>query len=117
MAATSLDPTSTRLTLTSADHRVHLNVVIGQDGTGYLASNGTLAALPANQTYQLWGSGDTGKVSPGVIGRHPDVVAFPASTGSYAAMAITTERAGGAAQPTTAPVASGLMPPAPNPQS
>jgi anti-sigma factor RsiW len=110
MAAASHNPASTRMTLASADNKIHLDVVLAGNGTGYLASNGTLAPLPDSETYQLWGSAKTGAISLGVIGGHPDVVAFSAPTGAYSALAITAERAGGVAQPTSEPIAAGSIP-------
>jgi anti-sigma-K factor RskA len=109
MNAASVDPTSLRVTLASPDHRVRVSVVVAADGTGYLASNGTLAALPNHETYQLWGTTGDRTVSLGIIGGHPSVVAFPDPITNLSAMALTAERAGGVVQTTNVPIAIGSV--------
>jgi anti-sigma-K factor RskA len=110
MNSATTDSSSTRLALASVDRRIRVDVVLAADGTGYLSANGTLSALPDTQTYQLWGRTGDRTVSLGVIGNHPQVVAFPASAADFSAMALTVERAGGVVQTTHAPVAAGTVP-------
>ena len=83
-------------------------VVILPSGEAYLV-NKHLPALPANQTYQLWGRADTMLISLGVLGNHPGTVAFSVGrSSSYGAYAITAERAGGVVATTRPPVASSV---------
>jgi Anti-sigma-K factor rskA, C-terminal/Anti-sigma-K factor RskA, N-terminal domain len=82
--------------------------VMLRDGTGYLTSK--LARLSAGQTYQLWGVGDTETISLGVLGPKPHIVAFKAAART-AALAISTEVAGGVAVITHAPDAAGDLVP------
>jgi hypothetical protein len=110
MTTASLDPSSTRVTLASADKRVKVSVVVGADGDGFLTSNDTLPPLADHRTYQLWGTTGDRTVSLGVLGGHPGVVAFPVPIGSLTAMALTAERAGGVVQTTNAPIAVGTVP-------
>ncbi|MHB8463486.1 MAG: anti-sigma factor [Acidimicrobiales bacterium] len=110
MTRVSLDPASTRVTLASTDHRVKVDVVVGTDGTGYLVSNGTLAPLPGNQTYQLWATTGDRTVSLGILGSHPGIVAFPDPITDMTAMALTAERSGGVVQTTNVPLAVGTVP-------
>ena len=105
----SLDPSSAKFALTSADGKVHVDAVMQPDGTGYLVSHGSLATLPKGETYQLWGVVGGQRISLGLLGTDPDVVAFRAAGTSVSAMAITAEAAGGAVQPTRPPVATGLV--------
>lgn len=105
----TLDPRSSKFTLTSVDGKVHVDAVMQPDGTGYLVSHGSLAQLPAGKTYQLWGVVSGQRVSLGLLGGRPDVVAFKAAGVKMSALAITTEAAGGAVQPTGAPVAAGFV--------
>ncbi|MFI5041771.1 MAG: anti-sigma factor domain-containing protein [Acidimicrobiales bacterium] len=106
-----VNPNSTRFALTSADSKVHVNVVVAPDGTGFLVSNGSLPALPSDQTYQLWGISGGQPVSLGLLGSKPDVAVFPARDAKLLAMAITVEKAGGVAEPTRTPIAAGSVAP------
>jgi Anti-sigma-K factor rskA, C-terminal/Anti-sigma-K factor RskA, N-terminal domain len=82
--------------------------VVLRDGTGYLTSE--LGRLSPGQTYQLWGVGGTETISLGVLGPRPRVVAFKSAAGT-AALAISTEVAGGVAVSTHAPDAAGDLVP------
>ncbi|HWE70160.1 MAG TPA: anti-sigma factor [Acidimicrobiales bacterium] len=91
--ATSSGPKGTSVTL-----------VVGSSGTGYVFAS-SLAPLPANQTYQLWGAISGQLVSLGVLGPDPNVRAFTYDTGTKVqAFAITAERGGGVVQTTHLPV-------------
>ena len=105
----ALDPNAAKFALTSVDGRVHVDAVMQPDGTGYLVSHGSLASLTKDQTYQLWGVVSGQRISLGLLGAKPDVVAFRAAGAKMSALAITAEAAGGALQPTTAPVAAGFI--------
>jgi anti-sigma-K factor RskA len=109
MAAASLDPSSTNVRLISSDRRVVLTAVLDANGTGYLATNGTLPSLSAGRTYQLWGVEPGAKVSLGLLGSHPAITAFPAPAHGFVALAVTAEQSGGAAQPTSPPIAEGAV--------
>ena len=73
------------------------------DGRGYVLQ-GNLDALPEDQTYQLWAMVGEQPISVGVLGTEPSVTAFRVGSGT-SALAITVERAGGAPQPTSDPIA------------
>jgi len=80
--------------------------VVLPDGTGYLTS--TLPALEPGRTYQLWAINGNATISLGVMGRHPDVVAFHAA-GRPAKLAVTEEHAGGVAVTANTPTAAGAL--------
>lgn len=80
------------------------NVVLLQDGTGYLIRQDGMTALPADHTYQLWGvSGDV-KVSLGVLGSSPNIAQIGVPNG-ITALAITDEHNPGVISSTHAPLA------------
>lgn len=84
-----------------------IRAVVESSGTGYVFAD-SLPALPADQTYQLWGvRGDT-VVSLGVFGPNPGVVAFTAAPDTEA-LAITAEVAGGVVTSEQKPVAVGPL--------
>jgi len=105
----SLDARSSKFALVSADGKVHVDAVVEPDGTGFLVPHKSLAALPHDQTYQLWGVVGNQRISLGLLGTKPDVVPFKASAPRLDALAITTERAGGVLQSAHAPVAAGAV--------
>ena len=91
--------------LRDPDGNTVARAVVLRDGTGYLTST-KLQALDEDQTYQLWGVGDHGTISLGVIGSDPKVVAFQAGS-TPTALAITSERSGGVPVSEHAPTAVG----------
>jgi hypothetical protein len=103
-----LDPAARRMTLVSAatGGAPAATVVAGRSGAAFLF-NEQLPALPAAETYQLWAMIDGQPISVGLLGSHPDTVAFSLDTASATnAFAITIEPAGGSVAPTRPPVAS-----------
>jgi len=110
-AAAAADPSARVSVLASADGRIQLTGVLERDGSGYLLRAGALPALPPGETYQLWGISGADRISLGLLGAHPTVVAFHAAGPGISALAITLEAAGGAVQPTTTPVVVGRLPP------
>jgi len=84
-----------------------VRVVVGGDG-GAVAAAGSLVALADDRTYQLWGVTAADTVSLRVLGPDPDLAEF-ALDDRFDSLAITVERAGGADQPTAAPVVSGPL--------
>jgi len=107
-----VDPNSKEFYLTSANGRFRLEAVLQPDGNGYLVPGikGSLPALSSDQTYQLWGIIGGQRISVGVLGPDPGVVAFRASAPKIAALAITTEAAGGVTQSSHTPVVVGFVP-------
>ncbi|MGH8994600.1 MAG: anti-sigma factor domain-containing protein [Acidimicrobiales bacterium] len=85
-------------------------IVVLPSGTAYLL-NQTLPALPASETYQLWGRSSSTLISLGVLGNHPKTVALTiGGTPSYGAYLVTAEPAGGVVRTTHRPVAtSGVL--------
>lgn len=105
------DPQAERvaLQLAGATHRTVGDLVILPDGQAYLVE-GDLPALPAGHTYQLWAVTGDQAVSLGLLGRHPQVVAFELGpTAPVTAFAVTAEPAGGVVVATGPPVAEGTV--------
>jgi hypothetical protein len=103
------DPTSARLALTSADTPVVAHTAILPDGRGYLMAD-QLPRLAANRTYQLWVLIAHERISAGILGRRPMVVAFHGGQ-RFDGLAITEESAGGVAVSNNTPVVFGRRPP------
>jgi Anti-sigma-K factor rskA, C-terminal/Putative zinc-finger len=102
------DPNARLAVLASADGRLQVTGVLEPDGSGYLVRASDLPTLAAGRTYQLWGVVGSQKISLGLLGPAPSVVAFHAGA-PVSALAITAEAGGGAIQPTSAPVVSGAV--------
>ena len=84
-----------------------VTVVLTRSGTGFVEAGG-LSALPADETYQLWGVIGGRTISLGLLGSNPRVVPFSvAGNVPVSAFAITAEHAGGVVQPSQQPVVSG----------
>lgn len=100
------DPGSTVVTLMSDGSGPIVRAVIEAGGRGYLVGS-TLPALPADQTYQLWGVGADGEaISLGLLGRKPGTESFRAGD-DVTALAVTAERSGGVITSTNRPVVVG----------
>jgi hypothetical protein len=100
-SAALVDPSSRRGTLEL--HDVAVPAAITRDGSGFLLA-GSTPALRSGLVYQLWGMHGTQPISLGTFGGRSDVVPFHVGPG-ITALAVTEERAPGAAQPTEAPIA------------
>jgi hypothetical protein len=105
--AASSHPEAKRTALRSPDGVVLAHAVVTPDGSGFLWSD-ALAPLDADRTYQLWAVIGSRTISAGLLGEHPDVVAFQAA-GPVMALAITNEVSGGVVQTENDPLASGLL--------
>lgn len=82
-----------------------VEIAVLPSGTSFLV-NRALPALPANETYQLWGQVGDQLISLGVLGPAPTDESFhvdPAA--SISSFAVTAERAGGVVRTTHVPVA------------
>ncbi|MGH2707943.1 MAG: anti-sigma factor domain-containing protein [Actinomycetota bacterium] len=104
--AASADPGADKITLRSADESLAVNAVLLPDGTGYLVSD-NLPRLPTDRTYQLWALADGSRISIGVLGAGPGIVAFRAPARADG-LAITEEPAGGVGNSQKTPVVVGL---------
>jgi anti-sigma factor RsiW len=83
--------------------------VITPDQRGYLVTS-SMAALPSNETYQLWAMFRGRPISLGLMGSRPHQVAFTvAGSTTPTALAITVEPTGGTVAPTQTPLASGAV--------
>lgn len=80
-------------TLVNADGAVGAEVVIDQDGHGYVLG-GALPTLPADQTYQLWGVIGEQVISLGVLGANPEIEPFSAGGETVSQVVVTIESAG-----------------------
>lgn len=103
------DPEASRVELRSEDGRIALAAAIRPDGTGVVVADG-LPELPGDRTYQLWMITEAGPVSSGVLGTKPGIVPITIPDRRASALAVTSERAGGARTPTLPIVASGPLP-------
>jgi anti-sigma-K factor RskA len=81
-------------TLVNGDGAVGAEVVIDQDGHGYVIG-GALPTLPADQTYQLWGVIGEQVISLGVLGANPEIEPFSAGGEPVSQVVVTIEAAGG----------------------
>jgi hypothetical protein len=107
LAAALIDPAAKHLTLASTGPESNRlgEVVLLPSGAAYLVSTG-MAALPAGSSYQLWSVVAGRAISVGVLGAHPDTVAFSVDAAvTVTAFLVTVEPAGGVVAPTSAPVA------------
>ena len=102
------EPDARRAALRSSDGRVSAQAIVLPDGTGFLVAD-RLPALPADRTYQLWALAGGLKISAGVLGAHPEVVAFRYAGPDVSGFAVTAEHAGGVVQTANTPVALGQL--------
>ncbi len=100
-------PDARLVELSSTDGARTAEAVLLRDGTGYLVKH-NLPTLASDQTYQLWALVGTSKISVGVLGSQPDVVAFKYSGDAWA-LAITQEKAGGVETTRRDPVVVGRV--------
>jgi hypothetical protein len=100
------DPQAQRVALRSSDGRLSAEAALLADGTGFLVADG-LPALSADRTYQLWALAGGQKISAGVLGARPRVVAFRYASSDLAGFAVTAERAGGVVSTENVPVVLG----------
>jgi anti-sigma-K factor RskA len=96
-AAAVLNPDHTIVHLVSADGRLNAQVVALPDGQAYLLSS-NLPAISADRTYQLWGLVEGSPVSLGLLGAHPELVAFRIDPAVVRLM-VTAEPQGGRPAP------------------
>jgi anti-sigma factor RsiW len=80
--------------LVNAAGVIGAEVVIDQDGHGYVIGDG-LPALGSDQTYQLWGVIDERAISLGVLGANPEIETFSAGEETVSQLVVTIEAAGG----------------------
>ncbi len=97
------DPASLLVTLTAEADPAEMLIVLAPDGTGYVVSS-SLAALPANRTYQLWAVVDDKVISAGVLGRDPALAPFHVDLQGLRGLVITEEVQGGVEKSANAPV-------------
>jgi hypothetical protein len=105
--AALLDPGATKVHLQSANHQVFIDAVVLRDGTGYLVAN-DLPTLAPSRSYQLWGVLGGSKISLGVLGTRPSIVAFRAAA-PIVALAVTNEAQGGVVSTQQTPLAVGYL--------
>ncbi len=106
-AAAAVTPGARTVRLQSNDGTRVVDAVVLPDGHGYLV-RADLPSLGRDRTYQLWGVIGAQTISLGVLGDHPTITAFRAA-GPLAALAISSEHAGGAVAPTTSPIVQGFL--------
>ncbi len=101
-------PGSQVVSLSAPDGTRMAEAVVAPTGRGYLLPTKEMPTLASSKTYQLWVVSGSTAISVGVLGPHPTPASFAASGahGPYT-LALTVEKAPGAAQPTSQPVAQG----------
>jgi len=102
------DPRAQRVSMRSADGQRSAEIALASDGTGFLVAD-DLPALAADRTYQLWALADGQKISAGVLGARPQVVAFRYAPSGLSGFAVTDEHAGGVVSTQNAPVVLGTL--------
>ncbi|MHB8438208.1 MAG: anti-sigma factor [Acidimicrobiales bacterium] len=101
------DPQARHVSLDAAHSSgpVVVELAVLPSGTSFLVNRG-LPALPADETYQLWGQVGDQLVSLGVLGPAPNDESFHLDpSASVSSFAVTAERAGGVVRTTHVPVA------------
>jgi anti-sigma factor RsiW len=93
LAEARSDSDSKVATLTSADGTAGGEVVIDENGHGFLVAE-QLPSLPENRTWQLWGVVDGEAISLGILGHAPTIEPFTVD-GPVTQVIITNEVAGG----------------------
>lgn len=101
------DPGATKVSLRSPDQQRAAQVALLPDGSAYLVPE-RLPTLPADRSYQLWALEDGSRISAGVLGNVPGVVAFHVG-GRVLGFAITEEQAGGVVASNNPPVVIGYI--------
>jgi anti-sigma-K factor RskA len=109
--AAAADPHSAFYVLTSSDGHIAVPGVLEPGGAGFLLRATALPGLAGGRTYQLWAIIGQQRISLGLLGAAPDVVAFHVASPDVSALAVTAEQAGGAVQPTASPVVAGTVHP------
>jgi hypothetical protein len=102
-------PGSREVELASEGEDLAVEVVIDEDGRGYLKSD-PLPELPDGRTYQLWGDAGTGElISLAILGGDPnDIFTFTANE-DLVGFAITDEKAPGVVTSAQPPVVAGRL--------
>lgn len=106
-AAAVLNPQHREVQLASASHGLTAQVVVLPNGNAFLVRS-DLPALKAAHTYQLWGLAKGRVVSLGLLGSHPELVAFRVDP-SVSRLMVTAEPLGGVPQPTTPVLIEGAL--------
>jgi hypothetical protein len=102
------DPHAQRVSMRSTDGQRSAEVALTPEGTGFLVAD-DLPALPSDRTYQLWALADGQKISAGVLGARPGVVAFRYAPSGLSGFAVTDEHAGGVVSSQNPPVLLGTL--------
>lgn len=101
------DPRARTVDLRATDRDLAVRVAVRPDGTAFLAA-AALPGLAAGRTYQLWILRGAEKISAGILGRDPGVVAFRVAA-PVDGFAITDEVAGGVVQTSNRPLVAGFL--------
>lgn len=102
------NPDAQRVSMRSPDGSVTAQVAVLPDGTGFLVAD-RLPALASDRTYQLWALADGQKISAGVLGARPQIVAFRYAPAGLSGFAVTAEHAGGVSVSENSPVVVGTV--------
>jgi anti-sigma factor RsiW len=99
---------SRRTELESADGAMAVEVVVADDGRGFIDA-ADLPALEPGRTYQLWGDTGDELISLGVLGRAPGEIVPFAATERLVGFAITDEAAPGVVSSEEPAVVAGTL--------
>jgi hypothetical protein len=102
------DPRAQRVSMRSQGGGASAEAALLPDGTGFLVAD-DLPALPGDRTYQLWALANGQKISAGVLGARPRVVAFRYAPAGLSGFAVTDEQSGGVVATQNAPVVLGTL--------
>jgi len=102
------DPQAQRVSMRSPDGSRSAEAALLSDGTGFLVAD-DLPALSHDRTYQLWALANGQKISAGVLGANPRVVAFRYAPSGLSGFAVTNEHAGGVTETQNSPVVLGTL--------
>src|SRR5207248_6775055 len=102
------DPQAQRVSMKSSDGSLSAEGALLPDGTGFLVAD-DLPALPNDRTYQLWALANGQKISAGVLGADPRVVAFRYAPSGLSGFAVTNEQAGGVSESQNSPLILGTL--------
>jgi len=102
------DPHAQRVSMRSTDGHHSAEIALAPDGTGFLVAD-DLPTLSSDRTYQLWALANGEKISAGVLGARPGVIAFRYAPSGLSGFAVTYEQAGGVVSTQNAPVVLGTL--------
>lgn len=109
LVVSALEAPHSNVMLSQAGSAASASVAITRDGSAFWLGS-TLATLPSDRTYQVWGSVHGRIVSLGVLGSAPGRLAMFRVQKGTARLMVSNEPKGGSAAPTTHVLVAGDVP-------